>query len=396
MQPHHRHQQQQQRRQRQSDSADESTADRPKEAERAEAGKIQRVILGKYSIAAWYSSPYPSEYRQGSDLYICERCLKYMKHHRSLQLHKCTDPFPRGELVYEDASALLYEVDGKEHSLYCQNLCLLSKLFLDQKTIYYDIGGFLFYILLLRSGDSGNMQELGTGECKSSPYVFAGYFSKEKNSVDRNNLACILVLPQFRGQNLGQLLIELSYELTKLEHTTGGPEQPLSAQGFHSYRSYWRRAIIQTLLGDSRSAQTYLVRNDHAVAHHGHDWERQQRIFSLTRISQLTGIRIEDVLFTLDDLGLLEQWVGKHIVCISDEAIRELVAERRIHLGPRMHPDGFLVGKSSNSDDDDDDDDDDGLAESSMDADSETQDDSNNEEDGEREEDDSEPGDEGE
>ena len=31
--------------------------------------------------------------------------------------------------------------------LYCQNLCLLAKLFLDHKTLYFDVEPFLFYIL---------------------------------------------------------------------------------------------------------------------------------------------------------------------------------------------------------------------------------------------------------
>ncbi|KAJ2002689.1 3-ketoacyl-CoA thiolase 5, peroxisomal [Coemansia thaxteri] len=166
-------------------------------------------------------------------------------------------------------------------------MCLLSKLFLDQKTIYYDIGNFLFYILLVKSTDNGETR-----------YSFVGYFSKEKTSVERNNLACILVLPPFRGQSYGQLLIELSYELTKLERTTGGPEQPLSSQGFHSYR-----------------------------------------------LALLTGIRIEDVLFTLDDLGLLEFWLGRHIVCVADETLRKVIAEHRINLALRSDPNGMLLDK---------------------------------------------------
>jgi hypothetical protein len=31
--------------------------------------------------------------------------------------------------------------------IYCQNLCLLAKLFLDHKTLYYDVEPFLFYVL---------------------------------------------------------------------------------------------------------------------------------------------------------------------------------------------------------------------------------------------------------
>lgn len=31
--------------------------------------------------------------------------------------------------------------------MYCQNLCLLAKLFLDHKTLYFDVEPFLFYVL---------------------------------------------------------------------------------------------------------------------------------------------------------------------------------------------------------------------------------------------------------
>lgn len=41
----------------------------------------------------------------------------------------------------------VFEVDGKKNRVYCQNLCLLSKLFLDHKTLYYDVEPFLFYIM---------------------------------------------------------------------------------------------------------------------------------------------------------------------------------------------------------------------------------------------------------
>ena len=41
----------------------------------------------------------------------------------------------------------MFEVDGKKNKVYCQSLCLLSKLFLDHKTLYYDVDPFLFYIL---------------------------------------------------------------------------------------------------------------------------------------------------------------------------------------------------------------------------------------------------------
>lgn len=59
----------------------------------------------------------------------------------------------------------VYEVDGKTNTVYCQNLCLLSKLFLDHKTLYYDVDPFLFYVLC--EVDDGGAHVVG-------------YFSKEK------------------------------------------------------------------------------------------------------------------------------------------------------------------------------------------------------------------------
>lgn len=39
------------------------------------------------------------------------------------------------------ASCLPYclQVDGAEQKVYCQNLCYFAKLFLDHKTLYYDV-----------------------------------------------------------------------------------------------------------------------------------------------------------------------------------------------------------------------------------------------------------------
>lgn len=41
----------------------------------------------------------------------------------------------------------MFEVDGNKEVLYCQNLCLLTKFFIEHKTIYYDTYPFYFYIL---------------------------------------------------------------------------------------------------------------------------------------------------------------------------------------------------------------------------------------------------------
>ena len=41
----------------------------------------------------------------------------------------------------------MFELDGRDHKIYCQNLCLLAKLFLDHKTLFFDVEPFWFYVL---------------------------------------------------------------------------------------------------------------------------------------------------------------------------------------------------------------------------------------------------------
>lgn len=68
------------------------------------------------------------------------------------------------ELLYDFVFiTILWQVDGKKNKVYGQNLCYLAKLFLDHKTLYYDVDLFLFYILC---------------ECDDRGCHMVGYFSK--------------------------------------------------------------------------------------------------------------------------------------------------------------------------------------------------------------------------
>jgi len=55
-------------------------------------------------------------------------------------------------------------------------------------------------------------------------------------------------MPFLQRKGYGKFLIELSYELSKIEGRTGSPERPLSDLGYISYVSYWTLKVTQFLL----------------------------------------------------------------------------------------------------------------------------------------------------
>ncbi|KAM5470275.1 Histone acetyltransferase [Microsporum audouinii] len=229
--------------------------------------KIKYINFGGFEIETWYAAPYPEEYSRNRVLYICEFCLKYMNSDFVAWRHKlkCPAKHPPGDEIYREGSVSIFEVDGRKNPVYCQNLCLLAKLFLGSKTLYYDVEPFLFYV----------MTEYDEWGCH-----FVGYFSKEKRPSSSNNVSCILTLPIHQRKGYGNLLIDFSYLLTRLEGRTGSPEKPLSDMGLVSYRNYWRLVLC------------YKFRN-------------QKSPTSITAISEQTGMTPDDVISALEGLSAL-------------------------------------------------------------------------------------------
>ena len=292
------------------------------------------ITFGKYLIETWYSAPYPQEYVQKRVLHICEFCLKYCKSKQVLGLHmqkKCQiyeDKYlvggsngkespmkkklreskrhlhnriltastfgsvnsvvlanaaswsplcPPGNEIYRTANGLLsvFEVDGNTNKIYCQNLCLLAKLFLDHKTLYYDVEPFLFYVLTQNDEHGCHL---------------VGYFSKEKHCVQKNNVSCIMVMPQYQRSGYGRFLIDFSYLLSRVEKQAGSPEKPLSDLGRLSYEAYWNSVVLEKM----HSLKLKLFQ-DKTVS------------FSLRQFSNESAILYDDLRHTFERLDLIRK-----------------------------------------------------------------------------------------
>ncbi|XP_072224731.1 histone acetyltransferase KAT7-like isoform X2 [Leuresthes tenuis] len=251
---------------------------------------IKTIVFGRFELDTWYHSPYPEEYARLGRLYMCEFCLKYMKSQTILRRHmaKCVWKHPPGDEIYRKGNISVFEVDGKKNKIYCQNLCLLAKLFLDHKTLYYDVEPFLFYVMT---------------EADNTGCHLVGYFSKEKNSFLNYNVSCILTMPQYMRQGYGKMLIDFSYLLSKVEEKVGSPERPLSDLGLISYRSYWKDVLLRYL-------------NNF-----------QGKEISIKEISQETAVNPVDIVSTLQSLQMLKYWKGKHLVLKRQDLIDDWKAK---------------------------------------------------------------------
>jgi len=251
--------------------------------EHTKVKNIERIELGKYEMETWYFSPLPSEFKDCKKLYVAEYDLMFFRERWQMTRHlrKCTLQHPPGDEIYRNGNVAMFEIDGRKDRIYCQQLCYLAKLFLDHKTLFYDVDLFLFYVLC---------------ECDERGCHIVGYFSKEKKSEDGYNLACILMLPSYQRKGYGKFLISFSYELSKIEGKVGTPERPLSDLGQVSYRGYWTRCLLGVI-------------------------QNHTGTISIKELSDKTSIKTEDIITTLQYLNLIQYQKGQHVVVAAPKVI---------------------------------------------------------------------------
>ncbi|XDG05169.1 hypothetical protein ABKA04_004784 [Annulohypoxylon sp. FPYF3050] len=310
------------------------------------------------------------------------------------------------KVITDEGEWSVWEVDGEKDGLFCQNLSLFAKLFLDNKSVFFDVTGFNYFLLVytppqpsdtqqppstnntnlneplpqphLSSTNASNPSQHETPE--SRPQV-VGFFSKEKLSWDNNNLACILVFPPWQRKGLGALLMGVSYEISRREGILGGPEKPISELGRKGYKRFWAGEIARWLLGldlskpekkdDEEAGEGGDKENEEAVDEKGVEGEY---LISVDQCSKATWIVPEDCLAVLRDMDIVEE-AGttptdiagesaeqsdsasgeegeaepKEIktvpkVRLDKEAVRRWVQANKIDLTQTCDPNGFIEG----------------------------------------------------
>ncbi|CAI4035600.1 hypothetical protein SMKI_13G2500 [Saccharomyces mikatae IFO 1815] len=205
-------------------------------------------------------------------LFVCEYCFKYTDDRTRFEAHVAFCPFQYrspGKIKYKSPEYTIRRVKGSKHQLFCQCLCLFTKLYLDNKSMYFKVDHYEFYIVY----ETGSEKPMG-------------FFSKDLVSYQQNNLACILIFPPYQRRGLGLLLIEFSYKLSQSEGVISGPEVPLSPFGLIGYLKYWSQILCW-----------HLIEGD--LAHFDK--------VTLEDLSIVTGMRVSDIILTL-----------KHLNCIGE------------------------------------------------------------------------------
>ncbi|CZT01264.1 uncharacterized protein RAG0_09003 [Rhynchosporium agropyri] len=328
---------------------------------------IDEVIFGEIKFKAWYPSWYPKEIIGEKALTVgagdkggvvvnelyCEREVPGKKVYVHGGWREDDAPRPAvGEWS-------IWEVDGGVETLFCQNLSLFAKLFLDNKSVFFDVSGFNYFLLVYTPPQNSPHNLTSPSPSSQSPQKqIIGFFSKEKLSWDNNNLACILIFPPWQRKGLGALLMGISYAVARREQILGGPEKPISALGRKGYKRFWGAEI----------ARWILERPERRGRKGKGGWKVVREEVGIRLLSEETWIAPEDCLGVLREMGVVERvearkrgsdgldsgrgWEGgvegeekeRVKVRIDKEAVRRWCEREKIKLERVVTEEGFSPG----------------------------------------------------
>ncbi|KAL5241626.1 hypothetical protein ACI65C_009036 [Semiaphis heraclei] len=282
-----------------SEKISEETKNRATEAPIRSPAVIQ---FGCLELETWFSAEFPQE-SDAEKLIFCEYCLKYNQCKSVMDIHmrNCNWTSPPGTQIYRNGSLTVYEVDGNVDKIYCDTLCRIGKLFLNEETLVYDVEQFRFYIMT-RNDRFGNH--------------LVGYFSKKKQRQDNFNLNCIIVMPQYQRHGHGRLLIELSYLLSKIEKRPGTPKTPFTVLGQKLYDSYWQSVILE-----------YLDKN----IYNGDD-------IYITDVTRITGLMGQDIVDTLNSLNFVVEVFNRTKICIDWNVVDSHMQRKNLSKHDHIEP----------------------------------------------------------
>jgi histone acetyltransferase MYST1 len=255
-------------------------------------------------MRTWYYSPYPRPFHDTPHLFICDHCFQYFATQDELDIHLADsgELRPPAREIYRKDNLSIFEMHGKRQKVPCQCLCLLAKLFLDHKTLFYDVEGFVFYVLC---------------ECDERGAHFAAYFSRELCSAKGNILACIVSLPPYQKKGYGRLLISLSYEIAKRQRRAGGPERPLSDLGRIAFHAYWRHTLVEVL-------------------------RNRKDVQTLDELVRMTSISRDDIIDVLREMNCVSRAKGEYELMIQKEALANAIADLE-KAKPKLKIDPLLL-----------------------------------------------------
>jgi histone acetyltransferase HTATIP len=119
-------------------------------------------------------------------------------------------------------------------------------------------------------------------------------------------------MPQYQRMGYGKVLIEFSYELSKVERKTGSPEKPLSDLGLLSYRSYWTDILLEKLVN-------------------------YQGEITIGELSDMTSFTSDDILSTLQHMDILRYFKGQFVICVNAkhvEMYEKMKKKQKIRIDP--------------------------------------------------------------